>query len=78
MISTHYKRKAKSKGFILPQVGSVTAIQRFGGSVNLNSHFHTHFMDGVFVTNSQGTQRFVELIPTDEEVKKLTLIIHHR
>jgi hypothetical protein len=78
MISTHYKRKAKSKGFILPQSGSVTAIQRFGGAVNLNIHFHTLFMDGVFVTNSEGKQRFVELTPTDEDIKKLTLTIHRR
>jgi hypothetical protein len=77
MISTHYKKKAKSKGFVLPQIGSVTAIQRFGGSENLNIHFHTLFMDGVFVTNSEGKQRFVELIPTDEK-KKLTLTIHSR
>lgn len=25
-------------------------------------------MDGAFVTNSKGTQRFVELIPTNEEI----------
>jgi hypothetical protein len=78
MISTHYKKKAKSKNFKLPQVGSITAIQRFGGSVNLNIHFHTLFMDGVYVTNFEGKQRFVELIPTDEEIKHLTLTIQKR
>jgi len=69
-ISTHYKRKAKSKIFKLSKVGSVNAIQRFGGSVNLNIHFHTLFMDGVFVTNEMGGQRFLEPIPTDEEIRK--------
>ena len=77
-ISTHYKRKAKSKKFKLSQTGSVTAIQRFGGAVNLNIHFHTLFMDGVYVTNEMGEQRFVELIPTDKEIRSLTLTLYKR
>ena len=33
--------------------GAVTFIQRFGGAVNLNVHFHMLFLDGVFAPNSQ-------------------------
>ena len=35
-------QKAKSK------TGAVTLIQRFGGSINLNVHFHQLFIDGVY------------------------------
>jgi len=34
------------------QTGAVTLIQRFGGAVNLNVHFHMLFLDGVFVGNT--------------------------
>jgi hypothetical protein len=33
--------------------GCVTVIQRFGGGLNLNVHFHTLVLDGVF-TNGEG------------------------
>ena len=31
------------------RTGSLTFIQRFGGSLNLNIHFHTLFLDGVYI-----------------------------
>lgn len=31
-----------------PQVGSLVVIQRFGGAINFNMHFHSLFMAGVF------------------------------
>lgn len=46
-ISQHYRRKAgltKAQS----QTGAVTLIQRFGGSINLNVHFHTLYIDGVY------------------------------
>ena len=30
-----------------PQCGAVTFVQRFGGSLNLNVHFHTLVLDGI-------------------------------
>ena len=50
--------------------GSVTVIQRFGGGLNLNIHFHTLLFDGVFVAEGDGdTLGFQPLPPpTDEEV----------
>ena len=74
-ISTHYKRKAKKKNYYSPQVGSITAIQRFGGSVNLNIHFHSIYMDGVYVTDLTNNQKFIELIPTNDEIRKLRLAL---
>jgi hypothetical protein len=46
-IATHLAHKA---GFTKPttQTGAVTLIQRFGGALNLNIHFHMLFLDGVY------------------------------
>ena len=57
-----------------PASGAVIAhssvIQRFGGGLNLNVHFHTLVLDGVFFTDGEGeTLRFRPTPPpTDEEV----------
>jgi hypothetical protein len=72
-INSHYKRKAKKQQIIDPQVGSVTVIQRFGGSLNLNVHFHTIFIDGV-ISNKE----FHQFAPDDEAVKALILKIKTR
>ncbi len=37
--------------------GAVTAIQRFSGSLGLNVHFHSLFVDGVFLEQADGTAR---------------------
>lgn len=52
-ISTHLAHKA---GFTQPmaQTGAVTLIQRFGGALNLNIHFHILFLDGVYTGASKG------------------------
>ena len=41
------------------QTGAVTLIQRFGGALNLNIHFHMLFPDGVYVTGVREQPRFV-------------------
>jgi len=38
-------RKRKLRGRL--QTGSVTVVQRFGSSLNLNVHFHAIVMDGL-------------------------------
>jgi putative transposase len=50
--------------------GCVTVIQRFGGGLNLNIHFHTLLFDGVFFAEGEeSTLGFWPLPPpTDEEV----------
>jgi hypothetical protein len=39
-------------------------IQRFGSALNLNVHFHTIFLDGVYVdeAGADGKQGFVEVV----------------
>jgi len=47
----------------------VTAVQRFGGTINLNVHFHTLVPDRVFDLEGDGPAWFVEVgCPSDEEL----------
>jgi hypothetical protein len=64
------RRRARRDGICDGRSGSVTVIQRFGGGLNLNVHFHTLLFDGVFCAESaQGALEFRPLPPpTDEEV----------
>lgn len=50
------KHVAKKAGFKPAQCksGSITLIQRFGGSINLNVHFHQLFLDGVYEVDTEG------------------------
>ena len=57
----------------------MTAIQRFGSALNLNVHFHTVAVQGVFVDDGAGRLRFVpNPEPTECEVEELVLSIARR
>ena len=59
--------------------GCVTVIQRFGGGLNLNVHFHTLVLDGVFTDDEGDGLRFRALQPpTDEEVGGVRATIYRR
>ena len=77
-INRHYQQKAKKLNLINPKVGAITVIQRFGQALNLNAHFHTLYMDGVFHENILGEEVFYEIIPTHEEVVEVTGILKKR
>lgn len=47
-IDRYYKKRGKNFGLVNSKTGSVTLIQRFGGSLNLNIHFHILYTDGVW------------------------------
>ncbi len=55
------------------QTGSVTVIQRFGGALNLNLHFHILVLDGQYAADPRtGVLRWVRARPpTTEEVERL-------
>jgi len=77
-IATHLTHKA---GFTKPmaQTGAVTLIQRFGGALNLNIHFHMLFLDGVYADKKHGASGFRWLkAPTSDELTQLTHTIAHR
>ena len=63
LISSFYKKKAKQRGILSSDTGAVTVIQRFGGALNLNVHFHTLFADGVFHQD-----KFKRIPVSDQEV----------
>ena len=57
----------------------MTAIQRFGGALNLNVHFHTLVPDGVFIEEGTGPARFEPLdAPSDEELASILARIVRR
>lgn len=76
-INRHLRKKAKQLKNISATIpGSVTFIQRFGSSLNLNVHFHSLFIDGVY--NSE-TLEFIKLpAPTDKELAKIIITIDRR
>lgn len=61
------------------QTDAVSFIQRFGGALNLNIHFHMLILDGVYVRRSNGGVRFVPVsAPTSSELQWLVERIGHR
>ncbi len=78
-ISTYLAHKA---GFAKPmtQTGAVTLIQRFGGALNLNIHFHMLFLDGVYTGDSNGHLMLFRQAkaPNREELTRLTHTIAQR
>jgi hypothetical protein len=54
------------------QCGAVTFVQRFGDALNLNLHFHSLVLDGVYETTPYGRPRFHPLPPPhDGEVARV-------
>ena len=65
------RRRARERHDVrLPQCGAITFVQRFGGAINLNVHFHTLAFDGIYaVDHETGTIEFLRLpAPDTEEV----------
>ena len=78
VIATHLIKKAWQT-HKTARTGAVTLIQRFGGALNLNVHFHMLFLDGVYVDQPGGAARFrwVEA-PTNAEITQLAHAIAQR
>jgi hypothetical protein len=67
-----YRERARQHGWPDGHTGSVTVIQRFGGALNLNPHFHTLVLDGVFSEGEDGALRFLPLpAPADRQVAEV-------
>jgi hypothetical protein len=77
-INRHYVSKARKLNLRNPKTGAITVVQRFGGALNLNVHFHTIYIEGVFYENEYGEEAFYELIPSHEEVIHLNGILEKR
>ena len=58
--------------------GAVTFVQRFGGSLNLNVHFHVLVLDGAYVRR-EGTVRFREHpAPSRDQIERVAKRVHGR
>ncbi len=74
-----YRRQAHQAGVGDGYTGTLTVIQRFGGGLNLNIHFHTLALDGVFSEDATGALRFHPApSPRDDEVARLLATIRRR
>ena len=75
------RRRGRRAGLIDGHCGAVTFVQRFGGALNTNPHFHVLVPDGLFTPgpNEDDHARFVPLPPpTDEDIAPLTATIAAR
>jgi hypothetical protein len=71
-----YRKQCKALGIKECQGGSVTFAQRFGSALNLNPHFHSLVVDGIF---NKKNATFHEAPPLrDEDVKSIVETIAHR
>ncbi len=74
-----YRRRAGRTGVRDGRSGAVTVIQRFGGGLQLNVHFHTLVLDGVFAEGADGILEFhAAEPPSDEEVARVLAAIYRR
>ncbi|MBI3766991.1 MAG: transposase [Deltaproteobacteria bacterium] len=74
----YYRRRARRAGITGAETGAVTAIQRFGSGLNLNVHYHTLALDGVFARDGDDW-RFVQAPPpTPGELARLVAAIARR
>ena len=68
-IGAWQRRIARARGARDPRTGAITFVQRFGGLVNLNVHFHIVTPDGVFVDDDHGGLAFVlHPVPRGEDL----------
>jgi len=82
-IGQYYVNQAVQNGAtrLTIQSGSVTFLQRFGGSLKLNLHYHFVFLEGVFVDRgAQGLKpRFLPAAaPTDADIATILQKISQR
>jgi hypothetical protein len=74
-----YARGTRALGIDGGQTGMVTALQRAGGALNTNLHFHTLVLDGVFTEAPGGALAFHPAPgPSDAEVAAALATIRHR
>lgn len=74
-----YRRRARREAITDGETGAVTAVQRWGSGINLNVHFHTLVLDGVYTRAPAGALRFVPAPPpTPAEIARLVATIARR
>ncbi len=79
-VQAFYRQAGNACGAPDGRSGSVTAIQRFGSALNLNLHFHTLFVDGVFYRSRPGRPLKFRELPslTDADVTRVLACFQRR
>jgi hypothetical protein len=74
------RRRAAGRGLVGARGGAVTAIQRFGGSANLNVHFHALLFDGVYTRATPTARPIFRRLPppTDADIAAVLARVHRR
>jgi hypothetical protein len=73
-----YRRQMKVSDRASARFGSASFCQRFGSSLNLNPHFHTLALDGVYL-DIDGEPKFHTAPPlTDDDVRSIVETTAHR
>ncbi|MEJ2245969.1 MAG: transposase [Acidobacteriota bacterium] len=76
IFSSLRRRARQYRGIRKSKCGGVTFVQRFGGAINLNIHFHSLLMDGIYYEDANKGVCFQRLPPpTDNEVARVTACI---
>ena len=76
IFSSLRRRARRSSGIRKAKCGGVTFVQRFGGAINLNIHFHSLIMDGVYYEDTNNRICFQRLPPpADAEVARVVACI---
>jgi len=77
-IAAYLCKKAKREGIASLQPGAVTLIQRFGGSLNLNVHYHMLFLEGGYFQTRKGPKFWRSGPPSDQDIQTLAVTIAKR
>ena len=66
-----YRRQARAQGYEDGRCGSVTFVQRFGSSLNLNPHAHVLMIDGVYIDGEDGLEFVAAPTLGDDDVQQI-------
>ena len=72
------KLQTRRAGIASARGGAMTFIQRFGGSLNLNVHFHVLVLNGVFSLSDNEVRFHPAAPPSKQEMLALTETVHRR
>jgi hypothetical protein len=80
LVTSQYYRNKTGLGAKNSKSGAVTLIQRFGGSLNLNIHFHQLFVDGCYELSDKNepVDFWVASPPTVKEIEEVLAKIIHK
>jgi len=75
-----YRKRAQEGGIPEGETGSITILQRFGSALNLNLHFHSLVLDGVYARDPKtGILRFYPAeTPSQDDIEKLVATVAER